>query len=186
MLRVKSLILIAWLVLLVPIAAVAQKSNAQTVQLNATVETSLTITIDNASVTWNADHSNPLKPGQRSNPGSTGITVTTTWLLGPRCSSVYLYAYFIGSNALIGPIGNHIPASNFQISNNEGPMRPVNNSIPGYGASALELQHEPITDINSNGDMRSALLFNIDLTSIPDLPAGDYTGSLLLQAEAVI
>jgi hypothetical protein len=186
MLRVKSLILIAWLVFLVPMAAVAQKSNAATVQLNATVETSITVSIDNATVTWNTTHNNALKPGQPSNPGSNGITVTTTWLLGPRTSSIYLYAYFTGLNALTGSGGNNIPASNFQISTNAGPMQPVSERIPGYGLSALELQHEPVTDINSNGDMTSALSFNIDLTNLQQLPAGDYTGSLVLQAEAVI
>ena len=65
-------------------------------------------------------------------------------------------------------------------------MQAVDNTIPGYGLSALELQSEPVTDVNSNGDMTSALSFNIDLTSLPQLPAGDYTGSLILQAEAVI
>jgi len=186
MLRVKSLILIAWLVFLLPMAAVAQKSNAATVQLNATVETSVTVAIDNSSIMWNAEHSNPLKPGQPSNPGSTGITVTTEWLVPPRNTSVCLYAYFTGLNALIGPHGNNIPASNFQISANAGPMQPVDQRIPGYGVSALELKCEPTTDVNSNGSMTTPLSFNIDLTSLPQLPAGDYTGSLVLQAEAVI
>ncbi len=186
MLRVKSLILIAWLVFLLPMAAVAQKSNTATVQLNATVNSSITISINNAVVTWSTAHSNPLKPGQPSNPGSNGITVTTTWLLGPRASFVRLYGYFNGLSALTGEAGNNIPASNFQISTNAGAMQAVDNTIPGYGLSALELQSEPVTDVNSNGDMTSALSFNIDLTSLPQLPAGDYTGSLILQAEAVI
>jgi hypothetical protein len=186
MLRVKSLVLIVWLVFLLPMAAVAQKSNTATVQLNATVNSSITISINNAAVTWSTAHNNALKPGQGSNPGSNGITVTTTWLLGPRASSVHLYAYFNGLSALTGEAGNNIPASNFQISTDAGTMRPVDENIPGYGLSALKLQSEPVTDVNSNGDMTSALSFNIDLTSLPQLPAGDYTGSLILQAEAVI
>ncbi len=186
MLHVKSLILLAWLGFLLPLAAVAQKSNAQTVQLNATVETSVTVNIDNSSVMWNAEHGNPLKPGQQSNPGSSGITVSTAWLVPPRNTNVCLYAYFNGLNALIGPQGNNIPASNFQISANAGPMQPVNERIPGYGLSALQLKCEPTTDVNSNGDMTTPLSFNIDLTSLPQLPAGDYTGSLVIQAEAII
>jgi hypothetical protein len=186
MVRVKSLILFAWLVFLLPMAGVAQKSNTSTVQLNATVETSITISINNASVMWNTTHNNALKPGQASNLGSNGVTVTTTWLLGPRCTFVRLYGYFSGLNALTGAQGNNIPASNFQIKTGEGDWQPVNEHIPGYGVSALELQSEPVTDVNSNGSMSSPLSFNIDLTSLEQLPAGDYTGSLILQAEAVM
>ena len=186
MFPIRSLTVIASMLFLLSIAAVSQKSSTATVQLRATVETSLTIALSNGTVTWNTAHNNSLRPGQPSNPASSGITVTTTWLLGPHISSVRLYGYFQGLNALSSFAGNSIPASNFQISTNAGPMRPVNDRIPGYGTSALELQRQPITDTNRNGEMTSSLTFNIDLTNQPQLPADRYTGSLILQAEATL
>jgi hypothetical protein len=174
------------MLLLLSVAAVSQKSSSATVQLRASVETSLTIALSNGTVTWNTANNNSLRPGQPSNPASSGITVTTTWALRPYISSVRLYGYFQGLNALSSFAGDGIPASNFQISTNAGPMRPVNNRIPGYGTSALELQRQAITNTNRNGEMTSALTFNIDLTNQPQLPAGRYTGSLILQAEAAI
>jgi hypothetical protein len=164
----------------------AQQSNTSTVALSATVETALSISINNASIFWDTSHSNSLRPGQPSNPGSNAVIVTTTWLLGPEITCVHLYGYFTTPNALIGSAGNNIPASNFQIGTNEGAMQPVDETIPGYGVAALQLQAQPVTNINRSGTMTSALRFNIDLSSQTQLPADSYTGSLILQAEATI
>jgi len=166
MFRIRSLMLVGSLVLLVSIAGVSQRSNTSTVRLNAVVETSLTIALSNGSVTWNTANNNSLRPGQPTNPGSNAITVTTSWLLGPRISSLHLYGYFQGLNALSSGAGFNIPASNFQISTNAGPMRPVNDRIPGYGLSALELQRQPITNMNRNGEMTSALACRPDVRSL--------------------
>lgn len=186
MFRLKSLTFLACFALSLLGAANAQKSNTQTVTLNATVDTSLTIAINIASVMWNTANSNSLRPGQASNPGSTGVTVTTTWLLGPQITNVHLYAYFTSTNALSSAAAHNIPASQFQISTNAGAMQAVNQTIPGYGAAALQLQTQAITDTNRSGTMTSALTFNIDLSTLPQLPADNYTGSLVLQAEATI
>lgn len=186
MFRVTSSILVAALLFLSPGALLAQKSNTSTVALNATVLSSLTISINNASIYWDTAHSNSLRPGQASNPASSGVTVTTTWLLGPQITNVHLYGYFSTTNALTGTGGSNIPAGNFQIATNAGAMQPVNGAIAGYGAAALELQKQAITNTNRAGTMTSALTFNIDLGSLPQLPADSYTGSLILQAEATI
>jgi len=185
MTRIKSMALLIF-VLVLSQAAISQKSNTSTVKLDATVESALTISVNNAQVVWSTGTGNPLRPGQPANPGSAGVTVTTNWVTNPRIAAVQLYAYFNTSDALSSSGGFSIPAAQFQISTNAGPMRGVNEAIPGYGAAALELQKQVITDTNRTGTMTSDLTFNIDLSSLPQLPADSYTGSLILQAEATI
>jgi hypothetical protein len=55
------------------------------------------------------------------------------------------------------------------------------NPFGGAGAS-LKLFTQPVL-IGVNGNRTDALSLKIDLTSLPELPADKYTGTLILQAQ---
>ena len=164
---------------------IAQKSNTQTVQLDATVESSLTVSIDQAAVKWSTGTGNSLQPGNSVNRGNTGVSVTTSWRLAPNITKVKLFAYFTTTNALVGTGQNAIPSQNFEIQAGSGNFMRVDQNLPGYGVAAVQLQETVVTDTNRNGTQNTNLTFTINLGSLPQLASDSYTGRLYLQAEAM-
>ena len=115
------------------------------------------------------------------------MTAKTTWLLRPNVGSLKLYAFFASSaSALTDGAGNNIPSSDFQISNNGGAFNALTNTIPFGGANAgLQLSSTPILGNNRKGTRQDVMNFNINLVPLPNLPAGTYTGTLTIQAQAI-
>jgi hypothetical protein len=75
-------------ILLMASTAIAQtNSNTQTVNLNATVAESLTISLGAV----NTVNFTPV-PGNATNAGDSPVSVTTTWILKPGRTAVGLYA----------------------------------------------------------------------------------------------
>jgi hypothetical protein len=156
-------------------------SAAQTITLNAVLSQSVTVTLSGNAVNF------ALTSGSASNPGSTSITATTTWTLKPSVGSVNLYAFFSNSaSALTDGAGGNIPSADFQISDNGGAFNALTNTVPFGGASAgLRLSSTPVLGNTRSGTRNDVMNFNIDLSPLPNLPAGTYTGTLTIQAQAI-
>jgi hypothetical protein len=169
---------------LTAIVASAQvlNSGAQTIALNATLAESLTVGLSGNAVSFT------LAAGSATNAGSTNITATTTWALKPSRTAVRVYAYFANStSALTDGAGNNIPSSAFFIADNAGPSTALTNTVAFGGANAgLQLANVTITNATRAGNRTDAMAFNINLTggTLPQLPAGSYTGTLNIQAQA--
>ncbi len=165
----------------VPVRAQVLNSGASTITLQAVLTQSLSLTLSGNAVNFN------LTAGSPSNPGSTSITATTTWTLRPSVSSLKVYAFFSNSvSALTDGAGNNIPSSDFEISNNGGAFTALTNTVPFGGANAgLQLSSTPILGNNRTGTRNDVMNFNINLAPLPNLPAGGYTGTLTIQAQAI-
>lgn len=173
----------ALVILVLAAGAQAQvlNSGASTISLNAVLNDSITVSLSSNAVNFT------LTQGSGSNPGSTGVTATTTWLLRPNVGSLKLYAFFSSStSALTDGAGNNIPSADFQISDNGGAFNALTNTVPFGGANAgLQLSSTPILGNNRSGKRTDNMNFNINLVPLPNLPAGTYTGTLTIQAQAI-
>src|SRR6185437_2033748 len=163
-----------------PAAAQVRNSGASIITLQAVLTNSLSVTLSANAVNFN------LTAGNGSNPGSTSITATTRWLLKPSVNSVRVYAFFASSAAALSSGANNIPSADFQISNNGGAFTALTTTVPFGGANAgLRLSSTPILGNNRTGSHTDTMNFNINLTPLPNLPPGTYTGTLTIQAQAI-
>jgi hypothetical protein len=168
-------------------AKAATNSNTATVALSATVNTSLTVSLSSATQTWSTANANALVPGNASNPGNAGVTVTTSWVLKPGHTAVALYGYFASAVAALTPaLGTtNIPSAAFEIQVGAGALTPVSGTNAfGVAGSSLLLQTTAITGANKVSSATAALTFNINLSTLPQLPADTYSGTLNIQAQA--
>jgi hypothetical protein len=156
-------------------------SAARPIALQAVLSQSITLTLSGNAVNFN------LVAGSANNPGSTSITATTTWTLKPSVGNLNVYAFFTNSgSALTDGAGNNIPSADFQISDNAGPLTALTNTVPFGGANAgLQLSSTRILGNNKTGTRNDVMNFNINLSPLPNLPAGTYTGTLTIQAQAI-
>ena len=163
-------------------SAQALNSGAQPIALNATLGESLTLTLSASTVNFT------LAAGSAANAGSTNITATTAWTLKPGRTAVGVYAYFASSTAaLTDGAGDNIPSSAFFIADNGGASTALTNSVAFGAANAgLQLANVAITAANRNSSRTDVMAYNINLTggTLPQLPAGTYTGTLNIQAQA--
>ena len=172
------------LALFVAISASAQalNSGAQPIALNATLGESLTLTLSASTVNFT------LAAGSATNAGSTNITATTAWVLKPGRTAVGVYAYFAtAASALTDGAGDNIPSSAFYIADNAGASTALTNTVAFGGANAgLQLANVAITAANRSASRTDVMAYNINLTggALPQLPAGTYTGTLNIQAQA--
>ena len=158
-------------------------SGPQNIALTATLAESLTLSLSGNAVSFN------LTAGSAANAGSTNITATTTWVLKPSRTAVKVYAYFAAAaTALTDGGGNNIPSSAFFISDNGGASIALVSTVPFGGALAgLQLSNIAITNANRSGNHADVMAFNINLTTLPQLPANPapgYQGTLSIQAQA--
>jgi len=184
-LQVKFRVLIAALaftaMVTMPCNAHVLNSGASTISLQAVLSQSVSVTLSANAVNFN------LTAGSSSNPGSTGVTATTAWTLRPSVGSLKLYAFFSSStSALTDGAGDNIPSADFQISDNSGAFNALTQTAPFGGANAgLLLSTTPILGNNRTGSRTDSMNFNINLAPLPNLPAGTYTGTLTIQAQAL-
>ncbi len=177
-----QLVCCAMLLLLPAIAMQAQivNSGAQTITLNATLTESISVNLSANSVNFT------LTAGSATNAGSTGVTASTFWNAHPG-RNVHVLAYFASSTAALSDgFGDNIPAANFSISDNGGANTALTNTVAFGGMNAgLDLFTVKVTGTNKTGSHVDNMLFNIDLSTIPQLPAGTYTGTLNIQAQVI-
>ena len=163
-----------------PAQAQVRSSGASPIVLNAILPDSITLTLSGNAVNFT------LVGGSASNPGSTGITATTTWLLRPNVNSLKLYAFFSSSTAALSDgAGHNIPSADFEISDNGGAFAALTNTVAFGGANAgLQVSSVRILGNNKTGTNSDVMTFNINLAPLPSLPTGVYTGTLTIQAQA--
>lgn len=128
-----------------------------------------------------------LSSGQAS-PGSGSISIASSFLLGVA-STVRLYGYFNSSNALssTGADGNAIPAASVLGQCPTGTptnFTPFTQAGPFSGATSLLIyQQGALASVLATRTDQLTLM--IDLSSLPQLPAGTYSGTLILEAQAL-
>lgn len=180
---VRIVVLLALSLLAFDRSAQAQvlNSGAQTITLQAVLTDSISVSLSSAAVNFN------LSAGNSSNPGSTGVTATTAWLLKPSVGNVSVYAFFSNSvAALTDGAGDNIPSVDFQLSDNAGPFTALTSTVAFGGANAgLLVSQTRILGNNKSGSHTDVMNFNINLSTLPNLPAGTYTGTLTIQAQAI-
>jgi hypothetical protein len=162
------------------LASAQLNSAAQPITLNATLAEQLTVALSASTVNFN------LVAGSAANAGSTNVTATTTWVLQPGRTAVKVFAYFANSAAALSDgAGDNIPSADFTIADNAGAPTAVSNSVVFGGANAgLQLANVAITGANKNANRTDTMAFNINLSTLPQLPAATYTGTLNIQAQA--
>ena len=173
-------LLVGAMIFVAPSSAQVLNSGASPIALNAVLSDSITLTLSGNAVNFT------LVGGSATNPGSTGITATTTWVLRPSVNSLKLYAFFSSSTAALSDgAGHNIPSADFQISANGGAFAALTNTVAFGGANAgLQVSSVPIRGFNKTGTNSDVMTFNINLAPLPNLPAGTYTGTLTIQAQA--
>ncbi len=126
-----------------------------------------------------------LVPGSRS-AVSPAITITYAVNL-TLLSSFSLYAYFATTSALTDSSGDVIPSSAVYGQCPGGSptsFMPFTQSGPfASGSSLLVYQTSSLLTLGANKNQVCTLL--IDLTNLPQLPAGSYSGNLVIQAQAL-
>ncbi len=119
--------------------------------------------------------------------GNSPVSITTTWTGLSSGGTVNLYGYFISvSAALTGSLSTAaIPSS--AISGQMTTGLPTSytaftqtNPLGGAGAS---LKLFSAGTGSGSGSRTDALNLTIDLSSLPELPADTYTGTLVIQAQ---
>jgi hypothetical protein len=160
-------------------------SNTATVNLNAILGESLTIAASPSTVNFT------LAAGAAAN-GSTPVTVTTSWVLSRSRASVNLYAWFATPAAALSDGGT--PANNIASSLVLGQVTTGSpttftafsgTTALGTAGGGLQLFTQAITSTNRAANRSDNLNLRIDLTTVPQLPAGTYTGILTLQAQSL-
>ena len=165
--------------LLVGTPAHAQlNSNIAGVNLAANVATSLTVTASPGLVNF------PLIPSGITN-GSTAITVNTSWTLSPSVGTVKTYAYFTSAAAaLTDGAGDNIPSTSVSGSVDGGAFGAFTGVSPFAAASSVTVSNIKILGNNRSGNQSDTLNMRINTTGL-NLPAGNYTGVLTIQAQAL-
>jgi hypothetical protein len=120
-------------------------------------------------------------------PGSGAVAITTTWTGLSLFSSMTLSGYFasasqaltsgaanIPSSAVLGKVPTGSPTS-FTAFTQSPPLGPAGAGLLLYSQAAL---------LSLGGTRTDSLSLEIDLTSLPQTPAGTYSGTLILQAQA--
>jgi len=161
-------------------------SNIGTVNLNATLSESLTVTVNSGSTV-----NFTLVPNTAVNAGSATTGLTTAWVLKPGRTSVALWAYFTSATASLvhQTAGNtvDIPSSAVKIQVGGAGAFNALTAVSPFNAAASGLQigsSIAITGVNKNSSRNDTLAYQIDTTVVPQLPADTYVGTLNIQAQA--
>ncbi len=181
---VRTALCLMFLTLCTPRLGDAQlNSNSVPVVLTATLLEALTVTALPGAVNFN------LSPGGTAD-GSLPVAITTTWVLGPSRTTVGLYGSFasstvaltdglshnIPSSALLGAVTTGLPTT-FTAFTQTGPF--------GSAGASLKLFNQSVGLANLTSLRNDQLNLRIDLTSLPNTPAGVYVGTLNIQAQAL-
>jgi hypothetical protein len=168
------------LVMFVTPASKAQAINSgpTTVALNATLAESLTLTVAPTAVTFT------LVPSGTAN-GNAPVSITTTWVLGTGRTSLITYAYFTSTTALTDAGTDIIPTSKFNGSINGSAYSAFTGGAGPFGVNSKQIySHGAFSAVQFNGNHTDTLGLQIDTTGL-NLPAGAYSGTLNIQAQAI-
>ena len=164
---------------LAPQVAYAQFNSAvSNASLNAVMPQSLTVSLDVVAVNF------ALTDAASANPGDSTITVTTDWVLNPSIGTVDVYAYFDDPAAALTNGADDIPAVNVEGSVDTGPLSSFT-AVPPFGGVGLLLDSITILGSNKNSSQNNTLDLNINLSTLPAISAGTYSGTMHIQAQAL-
>jgi hypothetical protein len=165
------------LALAVAPAAFAQlNSNQATVNLNAVLGESLTVTAGPGTVNF-------VLPASGVANGSAPVSITTAWVLDGSRTNVSCYAYFSSAVALTDGT-NNIPTSNVQGSVNGGAFGTFTGGAGPFGTESIQVFSVAIGAANRNSSSVDSLDLRINTAGL-GLPASNYTGVLNIQAQAI-
>jgi hypothetical protein len=160
-------------------------STAQSVTLNATLGETLTISATPANVSF------ALVNGGVA-VGSAPVAITTTWLLAPTRANLVLDGFFSSSSAALtdgASTPDNIPTSAVLGKVSTGTPTAytafTQTTALGPAGAGLTLYTLPLTSANRSSTRTDNLNLEINLSGLPQLPAGSYTGILTLQAQAL-
>ncbi len=156
---------------------------AQTFKLNSTREVRPRLSVGSIAVSVSPSVVNmSLVPGGQSAPSAT-ISINNLVSL-TALGTFALYASFASGSALSDSAGNVIPSSSvFGRCTNVPSYTPFTQLGPlSTRSSLLIYQTNSLTALLVNQNQTCNLM--IDLTSLPQLPAGTYSGTLIVQAQA--
>ena len=159
-------------------------SNAQNITLNATLAETLTIAATPTTVNFT------LVQGGIAT-GSAPVAITTSWLLLSTRATVKLYSYFATPSAALSDAStpvNSIPSSEVLGMMTTGTPTSFTaysqSNTLGPASGGLLLFSQAISATNRFGTRSDNLALEINLASQAQLPAGSYTGTLVLMAQA--
>ena len=168
-----------------PAAHAQVNSNAGTVGVTATLPESLTVSASPSTVTFT------LVP-QGTAAGSSPVSVVTSWVMLPTRASVNLYSWFATPTAALtdgAATPNNIPSSAVYASTPNGIPTTLTaftqTNALGSSNGGLKLFSQALTLLNREGTRTDAVTMQVNLTSVPQLPAGTYTGTLNVQVQAI-
>jgi hypothetical protein len=171
-------ILVALLVGWVSPAYAQKNSNFATVNLQANMVDSLSVTAAPALVNFN------LVAAGGVAPGSVPVAITTSWNLHPPLTAT-TYAYFSSAAiALTDGVGDNIASSRVLGSVNGGAFTALTGVSPFSANASLQIFSVRIKGFNRVGSNTDNLNLEIDTTGLL-LPAGTYSGLLIIQAQAI-
>jgi hypothetical protein len=167
-------------------AALCQlNSNTASVALRATLGESLTVAATPSNVAI------PLVSGGTA-AGTSPVAITTTWVLSANRTSVTLVGYFASATAALtdgAPTPDNIPAAEVLGQVTTGTpttFTAFTQTAPlGTAGAALTLFSQSLSSTNRTANRTDNLNLEINLASQPQLPAGSYTGTLNIQAQAL-
>lgn len=167
--------------LLLAVAPVSQaqlNSNVATVNLNAVLGESITVTAAPGTINF-------ALVGSGLSNGSAPITIDTAWALNSTRVSVDVYAYFSNpAAALSDGAGNDIPSTNVSGSVNSGAFGAFTGASPFSGASAITIATQAVGAGTFSSNRTDTLDLRINTAGL-GLPAATYTGVLNIQAQAL-
>jgi len=165
--------------------AQALNSNTATVTLNATLNESLTVAATPSNVNFTL-----LSGGTAT--GSAPVAMTTSWILKNSRTTVTLVGYFASATAALSDgatTPTNIPTSEVLGQVTTGAPTSftafTQTAALGPAGAGLTLFTQAISNTNRASSRNDNLNLEINLTSQPQLPAGSYTGTLNLQAQAL-
>ena len=152
-------------------------SNFGTVNLQANMADSLSVTASPSLVNFT------LVPSGIS-VGSVPVSITTSWRLHPLVTAT-TYAYFLSAPAaLTDGAANNIASSRVLGSVNGGAFATFTAANPFTAGSGLQIFSVRIKGFNRVGSNTDSLNLEIDTSGL-GLPAGTYSGLLVIQAQAI-
>jgi hypothetical protein len=172
------------IVLSSPMAFSQLNSSTTSVSLTATLGESLTVSATPSTVTF------ALVSGGTAT-GNSAVAITTTWVVAQSRANVVLDAYFGSTTqALSGgtPVVKIPPSEVFGQVLTGTPTAFTaftQTGALGTAGAGLTLFTQAITTANYAATRTDNLTLEINLASQPQLPAGTYTGTLTIQAQAL-
>lgn len=158
--------------------AQAFNSNNATVNLNAVMAESLTVSASPATVNFTLAASGTAN-------GSAPVAITTTWTLGKARTSMRVYAYFSSTTALTDGVGDNIPTSSVLGSVNSGSFGPFTGGTGPFGVNSVLVFSQTVGAAGTfNSTHSDNVALQINTTGLA-LPAATYTGTLNVQAQAL-